>query len=298
MELPRIGKSDGGMLSGIKSKLGLGDSNNGAYDDEYYDDYGDEYGEGYEEDYGEYGEGYSDDYGYEERGSSRAARTGAHSASSPRVVSIDDVRANTQVPESLKRDPLPPRHATSATTASTSYSAGSSSYSAGSGYRSSYGSSRQVERAADYLRSTETSDLPSGTQRSEGLNSLFTSTAAAADASSSTQASPSSSYDPYEAYAGSGASSHNPTRSLSVLKPSSSGEVERVAKIVKAGDVVVLSLRNTPDHLAKRILDFSFGVSSAFDASVECIADKVFVILRGNALSADELTALRNQGVL
>ena len=92
MELPRIGKSDGGMLSGIKSKLGLGDSNNGAYDDEYYDDYGDEYGEGYEEDYGEYGEGYSDDYGYEERGSSRSARTGAHSASSPRLVSIDDVR--------------------------------------------------------------------------------------------------------------------------------------------------------------------------------------------------------------
>ena len=83
-----------------------------------------------------------------------------------------------------------------------------------------------------------------------------------------------------------------------MLKPSSYGEVERVAKIVKAGDVVVLSLRNTPDHLAKRILDFSFGVSSALDASVECIADKVFVILRGNALSADELTALRNQGVL
>ena len=83
-----------------------------------------------------------------------------------------------------------------------------------------------------------------------------------------------------------------------MLKPSSYGEVERVAKIVKAGDVVVLSLRNTPDHLAKRILDISFGVSSALDASVECIADKVFVILRGNALSADELTALRNQGVL
>lgn len=295
MELPRIGKSDGGMFSGIKSKLGLGDSNNGAYDEEYYDDYGDEYGEGYEEDYGEYGEGYADDYGSEELGSSRSARAGAHSPSSPRLVSIDDVRANTQVPESLKRDPLPPRHATPA---SNSYATGSSSYSAGSGYRSSYGSSRQVERAADYLRSTDTSDLPSGTQRSEGLNSLFTSTASATSSSSGAQASSTSGYDPYEAYAGSGATSHNPTRSLSVLKPASYGEVERVAKIVKAGDVVVLSLRNTPDHLAKRILDFSFGVSSALDASVECVADKVFVILRGNALSADELTALRNQGVL
>ncbi|WP_417142777.1 cell division protein SepF [Raoultibacter massiliensis] len=300
MELPRIGKSDGGMLSGIKSKLGLGDKNDGAYDDEYYDDYNDDYGEGYEEDYGEYGSDYADDYGYDDRASARSSRSGAHSASSPRLVSIDDVRANTQVPESLKRDPLPPRHATSPSSA---YGAGSSSYStpSGSGYRSSFGSSRQVERAADYLRSTETSDLPSGSQRSEGLNSLFTSTTTASSAASTTAGSSASSpsaYDPYEAYAGSGASSHNPTRSLSVLKPASYGEVERVAKIVKAGDVVVLSLRNTPDHLAKRILDFSFGVSSALDASVECVADKVFVILRGSALSNDELMSLRNQGVL
>lgn len=293
MELPRIGKSDKGMFDGIKNKLGFGGAN--AADDGYYDEYDEEYGEGYDEEYGEYGEGYADDYAYDDRGSARSSRSGAHSASSPNLVSIDDVRANTQIPDSLKRDPLPPRHASSA---STSYASGSSSYSSGSGYRSSFGSSRQVERAADYLRSTETSDLPNGVQRasdtrSEGLNSLFTSTSSGSSGSSA-----SSSYDPYEAYAGTGTATHNPTRSLTVLKPASYGEVERVAKIVKAGDVVVLSLRNTPDHLAKRILDFSFGVSSALDASVECIADKVFVILRGSALSADELTSLRNQGVL
>ena len=45
-----------------------------------------------------------------------------------------------------------------------------------------------------------------------------------------------------------------------------------MAKILKAGDVVVLALRNTPDQLAKRILDFSFGVSSALDARVEAVA--------------------------
>lgn len=291
MELPRIGKSDKGMFDGIKSKLGFGGSEAAYDDDEYYGDYADEYGESYEEEYGEYAEDYADDqYGYRDRGSARSSRSTARSSSMPRLVSIDDVRANTQVPDSLKRDPLPPRHASSAP-----------SHASGSSYRSSYGSSRQVERAADYLRSTETSDLPSGTQRagdarSEGLNSLFASTAAAAASTAATSAQ--SSFDPYEAYAGSGAATHSPTRSLTVLKPASYGEVERVAKIVKAGDVVVLSLRNTPDHLAKRILDFSFGVSSALDASVECIADKVFVILRGSALSAAELTSLRNQGVL
>ena len=295
MELPRIGKSDKGMFDGIKSKLGLGSSTE-AYDEEYYDDYGEEYADDYSGDFDE--AGYADEgYGAKDRGSSRSAsRTGAH-AGSPRLVSIDDVRANTQIPDSLKRDPLPPRREGSASTGS-SYTAGASSYGSSTGYRSSFSSSRQVERAADYLRSTDTSDLPSDTQRSEGLNSLFSSTAPASATASIATASTTSSYDPYETYSGSGAATHNPTRALSVLKPASYGEVERVAKIVKAGDVVVLSLRNTPDHLAKRILDFSFGVSSALDASVECVADKVFVILRGTSLSDEELIALRSQGVL
>lgn len=74
--------------------------------------------------------------------------------------------------------------------------------------------------------------------------------------------------------------------------------MERVAKQLKAGDAVVLALRNTPDNLAKRILDFSFGVASALDARVECIADKVFAVTRGPHLSEVERLALRNQGVL
>ena len=48
--------------------------------------------------------------------------------------------------------------------------------------------------------------------------------------------------------------------------------------------------------LSKRILDFSFGVSSALDAKVDCIADKVFVITRGKELTDEERTKLRNQG--
>lgn len=83
-----------------------------------------------------------------------------------------------------------------------------------------------------------------------------------------------------------------------MLKPASYAEVERIAKALKAGDVVVLALRNTPDNLSKRILDFSFGVSSALDASVDCVADKVFVISRGAALTDAERMSLRGQGVL
>ena len=87
-------------------------------------------------------------------------------------------------------------------------------------------------------------------------------------------------------------------RSLTVVKPTVYGDVERVSKAVKAGDVVVLVMRNTPDDLSKRILDCSFGVASALDANVECPGDKVFAIARGNALSEDEKRRLRNQGAL
>ena len=67
-------------------------------------------------------------------------------------------------------------------------------------------------------------------------------TAPTASASSSR-----SGFDPYEAYAGTGATSFSSSRSCTVFKPASYGEVERIAKILKAGDVVVLALRNTPD---------------------------------------------------
>ena len=59
-----------------------------------------------------------------------------------------------------------------------------------------------------------------------------------------------------------------------------------------------LNCAATPDALAKRILDFSFGVSSALDARVEAVADKVFAITRGAALTEAERLALLNQGVL
>ena len=155
-------------------------------------------------------------------------------------------------------------------------------------------------------------------ERSESLNSLFTSTSddapsvsgpsgsgvavqtatTASGATVATATATTAAFDPFDAYAGAGAVKHNPYRSVTVLKPASYAEVERIAKALKAGDVVVLALRNTPDNLSKRILDFSFGVSSALDASVDCVADKVFVISRGAALTDAERMSLRGQGVL
>ena len=126
MELPKIKKSEHGMLEGIKSKLGFADANP-HYDDGYYDEGFDDYSE----EYGEYGPDYNeDDFPADDAPGSRYepyapvtsrparashARSSARSSSvgSAKLVSIDDVRAHTQVPESLNRDPLPPRRVTS-----------------------------------------------------------------------------------------------------------------------------------------------------------------------------------------
>lgn len=317
MELPKIKKSDRGMLDGIKSKLGFADTASSDYDEEYYDDYGnaaDDYGD-YAEDLGElseygpdYNEGAASGSRYDPYApittrpprSTRSPRSSSRTDSSmPKLVSIGDVRAHTQVPDSLNRDPLPPRRVSSA--------AASSAY-------------RGERTMVDVTQPAPSSPahVAAARGRSEGLDSLFSSTtdaspsdaaapigrSSSASITSPLDASPASgapgagSFDPYDAYAGTGAAAHNPSRSISVLKPSSYAEVERVAKQLKAGDAVVLALRNTPDNLAKRILDFSFGVASALDARVECIADKVFAVTRGPHLSEVERLALRNQGVL
>lgn len=69
----------------------------------------------------------------------------------------------------------------------------------------------------------------------------------------------SSAYDPQSAYAQAQGARYVAKRSCTVLKPASYGEVEKIARALKGGDAVILALRNTPDSLSKRILDFSFG---------------------------------------
>ena len=304
MAFPKFNAGEGGMLDNIKSKLGFpDDSGYGSYrsrsrkDD--YDDY-DDYDEGdYDDDYDDADDAPSSNYDPYSPVTTRPARgnharvsSASHSSSyrPAKLVSIDDVRAHTNVPESLNRDPLPPRKVTTA----------------------SFGNRTMVDATQPAAANTPNgrAAAAAGKERSESLNALFTSTAEAAgsaDAAKVAEAptqkiarpqAASSSFDPYKAYEGTASGTHSPTRSVTVIKPASYGECEKVAKALKAGDAVVLALKSTPDALAKRVLDFSFGVSSALDANVDCIADKVFVIARGAGLTDAERTTLRNQGVL
>ena len=270
------------MFEGIKSRFGI------SREDESYGEHG--YDPRYEQDYDDYDDydGY-DDYGYysdadadADRFESRAnVTTRPSGVSLPNLVTAEDVRAHRQSSDA-SREPLSRRQ--------TGTSAGLRR-----------GNRVTVDADGDEPVETASARTSTARERSESLDSLFSSTADAASrsqAAAGTSAAGRSSFDPYEAYASGGAGKHEPTRSLTVLKPMSYGEVERIAKSLKAGDAVVLGLRNTPDSLSKRILDFSFGVASALDASVDCVADKVFVVARGAALTESEKASLRNQGVL
>ena len=288
------------MFEGIKSKLGFGsdadDYGARGYDARYeqssddYDDYDDYDDEAYDDEDDDALDGPVTGSRYEPYSTvttrpsrtssySSSSSTRSYSTSSPRLVSIDDVRAQTQVPESLLRDPLPQRRTSSSASSSPSSSAGI------------HRGERTMVDSSDPTRPpATTSSSPSPRERSESLNALFTPTAAPSTAASA--------FDPYEAYAGSGSTKHDPTRSLTVIKPISYGEAERIAKALKAGDIVVLALATTPEALSKRLLDFSFGVASALDASVGCIADKVFVLTRNGDITEAEKASLRKMNVL
>lgn len=245
------------MLGGLKSRLGFGHK-----DEEFYDDY-DKADDDYDDGFDDYGSSYGDEpasgayrpaTARTSRSSRSTSRFGHGDSAASNLVSSDDVKEYTRVPDRLQRDPLD--------------------------------DSRRPSRQS--FNSEPANAASSHSSRSEGYDSLF----------EPTETPTFTPYDPYEAYSSSTPSSYATTRPLTVIKPVVYGDVERVARAVKSGDVVVLVMRNTPDDLSKRILDFSFGVASALDANVECPGEKVFAIARGKALTEDEKTRLRNQGAL
>lgn len=268
------------MFNGLKSRLGFGNKEDDAqsgYDD--FDEYGD-YGEyddfdqdGYNErDDREYA-GYGADYNERSVGgyqpvTTRSGRFGRPD-SSPDLVTINDVKARTPLPDTVVRDPAPVDADTRTTYRSRN--------------RELIGNSGPAQSSPAYNAAMS---ARGGQSRSEGLDSLFEPTSG------------SNAYDPYEAYSGASTASYRSTRGLTVVRPTSYNDVERVSRALKAGDVVVLAMAATPDDLSKRVLDFSFGVASALDASVECPSAKVFAIARGTGLSEDEKRNLRSQGVL
>lgn len=211
-------------------------------------------------DYGEYGFDDSADYAVGNESSSSS-----FTASLPKLVTSDDVRANIQYTPS------------------------------------------EAPETADASQATRPNRdfgaLREDSHRSPGVNSLFEPSSAAsapqATASSTGAYAQTTGSIPAPASSSSeGRVVQRPARIVTIVKPESYDDAERIAKVLKSGDVAVVSLRNTPEALGKRILDFSFGVACAFEAQVECVSGHVFVITRGAGLSDAEASRLKAQGLM
>ena len=68
-----------------------------------------------------------------------------------------------------------------------------------------------------------------------------------------------------------------------IMHPTSYDEVQLVVRRVRTRQPVVLVLKETDIEVAKRILDFSFGLSFGINGSVEELGDGVFAVLPGGA---------------
>ena len=240
----RLGIGEASGQAGSRPSRGR-DSHDGAVD------YGD---------YGEYGFDDSADYAVGNESSSSS-----FTASLPKLVTSDDVRANIQYTPS------------------------------------------EAPEAADASQATRPNRdfgaLREDSHRSPGVNSLFEPSSAAsapqaAASSTGAYAQTTGAIPAPASPSGEGRVVQRPARIVTIVKPESYDDAERIAKVLKSGDVAVVSLRNTPEALGKRILDFSFGVACAFEAQVECVSGHVFVITRGAGLSDAEASRLKAQGLM
>lgn len=91
----------------------------------------------------------------------------------------------------------------------------------------------------------------------------------------------------------------DPAGRMEIICPRAYADIEKVANAAKAGKTVILNVIDTKASLAKRILDFSFGVASALNLNVSKAAERVFVISKGTEpLSDEDLEYLVSQDVL
>jgi cell division inhibitor SepF len=82
-------------------------------------------------------------------------------------------------------------------------------------------------------------------------------------------------------------------RRIERIKPTTYADAEQVATELRKGVIVVVDLRATRPELAKRILDFSFGVASALEGQVDRHVDRVYVFTRSEPLTEEERAAIR-----
>ena len=84
-----------------------------------------------------------------------------------------------------------------------------------------------------------------------------------------------------------------------MLKPVSYDDVQMVVRRVRTNQPVVLVFKNTNIEIAKRILDFSFGLTCGVGGQVDELGDRVFAVMpQGVTLSQSDLDKLASDGFI
>ena len=289
------------LFDGVKGKLGFGnksDWQDNGYDDQGgrgYDDYPDDgYDDGYDDQ--EYLDGpIDDDYVDEPAGD---------------VVSFDAY--NPDKFENVKLGDRAPRVASYDSLGAASTSGRSHASAAGGGYAGGATSNvRPLGPSTDRGYGSSSSSAGSwGSSGDSGYGKQSTAersrqimdeiSAQAAGAGIVMPASAAAQRDPYQSLGNDFIKMNgDPSTHLAIVRPTAYSDVEKIANSAKAGKSVVLVVQDTKPALAKRILDFSFGVASALNQNVDKAADRVFVISKGSEmLSKEERAYLVKEGVL
>ncbi len=90
-----------------------------------------------------------------------------------------------------------------------------------------------------------------------------------------------------------------PTAPL-VVRARSYDDISQIAQaVMNRHQPVVLPMRGTPNDVARRVLDFSFGLCCGSGANLTELEEHVYCLMpRGTKLGEHELSTLRHQGVL
>lgn len=82
-----------------------------------------------------------------------------------------------------------------------------------------------------------------------------------------------------------------------LVLPKNFNDAQQVADKYKADVPVILNLQNADTELAKRLIDFSSGLTYALDGGMQRVADKVFLLTPRNVeVSAEERARLVEKG--
>lgn len=279
-----------GIFDNLRSRLGIGGgaSERDDYDDYDYDDYHDSYHDtlgntrrGDDDDY------YDDELPYDEDST-------AHSP----LVNMTDIRSQ---PAQLSRGagsredriPMPTVRERRQSPSSAGWDAGDSEALRDSLARSNQNSLPQLhsERIQLEANAVPEFELPEASPLRRATAASLASTGTSPAVGAGAQGGPQAVAPRPNGNAG--AVTPRGPRLIEHLRPQSYGDAEEISICLRQGAAVVLELTQVRPELAKRILDFSFGVTSAFGGQVDRFADRVYILTRNGGLSDDEKRQIR-----